>query len=141
MVKIYNTGNYNDFVNNMPESQNNDLTQNSGGVGKLKIFTYTGNAALPVNNAVIRIFQKDSNGNETLVYDLLSGFDGETEELLFDTPAIENSLSPENQAFSIFYADIFHPDYVPVKGVSLQVFPNTLTVLPLNLQPKSLEVI
>ena len=140
MVVINNTGNYDNFLNEMPNYSNNVIID-SGGIGRLKIFAYTGNAALPVNGAVIRIYMQDNNGNREPIYNLISGLDGETEELVFETPAIENSLTPNTQAFSIFYVDVEHPDYIPVLGSTVQIFPNTLTVLPLNLQPKSMGVL
>ena len=140
MVAINNTGNYDNFLNEMPNYSNNGIID-SGGIGRLKIFAYTGNAALPVNGAVIRIYMQDNNGNREPIYNLISGLDGETEELVFETPAIENSLTPNTQAFSIFYVDVEHPDYIPVLGSTVQIFPNTLTVLPLNLQPKSMGVL
>lgn len=134
-----NTGNYDDFINNNSTgNQNTKMTNTDNtGIGKLKIFVFTSNAALPVNGATVKVYTMDSSGNREVLYEMVSNFDGETEEVALATPNIDNSLSPFDQAFSIYYVSINHPDYNPVNDFAVQIFPNTITVLPSNLQPRS----
>jgi hypothetical protein len=140
-----NTGNYEDFTNTDNTKTNNRTTQEipeplNTGIGKLKIFVFTGNAALPINGAQITVYTKDSNNNKVILYQLVSNYDGEAEEITLETPDKDNSLSPYDQAFSIYYVNISHPDYNPADNIEVQIFPETITILPTNLQPRN-EVI
>ena len=138
-----NTGNYDDFIGKSNDIEKSDNWQeemkneNGTGIGKLKIFVFTGNAALPVEGARVLIYNIDNNGRRNILYELTSNFDGETEEVTLKTPGIDNSMSPLSQAFAYYYVSIKHPDYVPVEDFAVQIFPDTITILPTDLQPGS----
>ena len=133
------TGNYDDFIdeNRAKMEENSGNSQDYSGIGRLKIFVFTGNAALPVNGAEVTVYTLGADGNPNVLYNLVSDFGGETEEITLVTPSIDNSTSPYDQAFAMYYVDVEHPQYETAKGVVVQIFPNTITVLPLNMQPKS----
>lgn len=137
-----NTGNYNDFINGTNEkaTANDGNTADYNGVGKLKIFVFTGNAALPVDGAEVMVYNLGADGSPNVMYNLVSDFGGETEEITLPTPSIDNSLSPYEEAFAVYYVNVLHPEYRFVEGVAVQIFPNTITVLPMNMQPQGQEV-
>lgn len=135
-----NTGNYEDFVNDgetrdKNRTNDNSTAKNNGGIGRLDVFVFTCNAALPVEGAKVKIYTIGTDGRQNVLYEMTSGFDGETEAVSLETPNIENSMFPDNQAFAYYYVSIEHPDYVPITDFEVQVFPNTLTILPTDLQP------
>lgn len=136
------TGNYDDFIdeNRTVQQENSGSAEDYSGIGRLKIFVFTGNAALPVDGAQVTVYTLGADGNPNVLYELVSDFGGETEEITLETPSIDNSTSPYDQAFAMYYVDVEQPQYETAKGVVVQIFPNTITVLPLNMQPKSQEV-
>ena len=131
------TGNYNDFVNNNQNINQNNQTTDSGGIGRLKVFTFSANGALPISGSIVRIYSKNSANQPIIHYELVSNYDGETEEVTLETPSIGNSATPFEQAYAVYYVDIEHPDFQSIKEAVVQIFPNTITVLPANLQPQS----
>ena len=56
-----NTGNYEDFVNDgetrdKNRTNDNSTAKNNGGIGRLDVFVFTCNAALPVEGAKVKIY-------------------------------------------------------------------------------------
>lgn len=137
-----NTGDYYDFINTNEQTGQGTVNENSlmDSIGRLKVFVFTGNAALPVTDAEIAVYTLNSAGDKNILYNLQSDYSGETEEVTLETYSVDNSMQPNQRAFASYYIDVDAPDFRPVRRLVVQIFPNTITVLPLNMQPQNGEV-
>ena len=105
--------------------------------GAIEVRTYLGNEALPIAEAGVHIVQR-SGDDELLIAYRTTDKNGKTAPVAIETPDVEASVSPENGTpFAKVDIRVRHPDYHRVYVHNVQVFPDTVTRLPVQMIPSS----
>lgn len=97
---------------------------------------YTASGALPLEGVSVAI--RKSGGSEgagellTVVY---TNADGITPTIRLPAPAPEESFSPDDIAFFTYTAEAMKQGYYTVNSLSVPIYPDRTTVLPINMLP------
>ena len=111
----------------VPRNEMNDF-------GWLLVRVSAARGALPVDGALVIV--RDTAGTEYARMYTDAG--GETALLQLPTPALANSLSPEQaDAYPVYELEISHPAYQTLQALPVQIFTGITSVLPIDLLPKS----
>lgn len=102
------------------------------GTGHLTVTVRTANGALPVEGALVTV---SSNGSIIGVF--TSDLSGSTGALEIPTPPKSASLSPgfEGNPYSTVFIEVDKDGFYSGQFISVPVFPDVLTVQPINLLP------
>lgn len=97
---------------------------------------FVASEALPLSDVIVRIFSNDEmNGGFDI--SLVTDVDGKTSILSLPAPDVDYSLhsdAPE-QAYATYNVEATKEGFYPKRIENIAVFPNTLSILPLNMIP------
>lgn len=104
--------------------------------GTLQVNVMTSRGKIPIPNVTVLIVLPELNGKETVIALEVTNFSGQTREIILPTPSEEQSVTPEEgRGFSSVDVWVEHPDFLTQKIEGVQVFPDTTTILPVELYP------
>ena len=96
--------------------------------GKLVVDVTTGNGSISLNDAKIII--SDTNG---IIDEVYTSFNGKSEVLVLNTP-----YSDENKVqYGLYYVDVYKDGFEAVMKADIRIYEDTLSYLPITLQPKT----
>ncbi len=109
--------------------------------GTLTVRTYTAGGALPVANALVRIFGAEDE-NKNIAYSILTDEDGITERITLPTPDRALSESPESKEppFSVYNIEIEKDGYYSKKLYNVPVFEGINSEQLVNMIPYSSNI-
>lgn len=105
--------------------------------GKLKVEVFNTNVATPVDNAIVDIFTKDENGEETQIESLITDTSGQTLDIFLDAPPIDYSLDPEStvRPYSTYTVKVSANGFNPIVIDGVEIFDNTVAIQDVNITP------
>jgi len=119
----------------MKESQQNTtpaFPDNS--TGQLVVNVFTANQLIPVTDAIVTV--EKENGNGSAPYTSTTDRSGRTISFSLPAPSASDSQEPTVAIpFAEYRVSVEHPDYFKAIIENVQLFGNTLTLLPVNLVP------
>lgn len=130
------------YRRNILSMQNNGTIQNNTRAntsqGFLQVQALSRMGSRPIENARIRI---SYTGNpDSIVEELRTNREGNTEVLTLETPPLEYSLEPqENQPYSEYTIQVRAEGYEPVTVASSELLPTIKSLQTVHLQPLSKE--
>ena len=94
--------------------------------GVMTVRAYTAGGALPIPDAMVRIFGADEE-NQDVVFSLVTDEDGLTPSVTLPTPDISVSLDPNatEPPYSLYNVEIFKDGYYSKRLYNVPVFPET----------------
>ena len=104
--------------------------------GTLTVHTYTAGGALPIKNAVVRIFGS-AEENRFVEYSVLTDRDGMTDKITLPAPSadISKAPSPKEAGFATYNAEVIYDGYYAKRIYDIPIFANTSAYLPVNMIP------
>lgn len=105
--------------------------------GYFKAFVTTVYEAKPVPEALVQVYSED-----LLLRELLSDENGLTDIVPLNAPLAEYSLDPDNSCgtpYSTYNVKVYAEGYREVQIKGVQVFPDILSVLPVEMEPLPLS--
>ena len=104
--------------------------------GNLIVQVYTSSAQVPIKNATVSVTTPEEE-SPRLLYVRFTDSSGRTPKLELDSPPEQNSLTPDNgtPAFSNYFVRIDHPDFETALVKDVQIFSNSITLLPVEMIP------
>lgn len=101
-------------------------------IGKLQVNVFTSRGKIPVADATVLI----SRGKNDVIALEVTNRSGQTREITVPTPPDSTSSLPTKGMVSTL-VDVWveHPNFVTQKLQNVQLFPDTVTILPIELQP------
>ena len=98
--------------------------------------TYTAAGAWPLEGVSIAIRRSGgAEGAGELLTVIYSNRDGITPTINLPSPAPSESFSPEDTASYNYTVEAIKPGYYTVSNLSLPIYPDRTTVLPINMLP------
>ena len=112
------------------------MNYNSHGYMQIRAFTAT--EAIPIPNAVIRIYSNEEFGGG-IDYSVKTERSGLSEIIELPAPEVTYSLSPKaaEQAFSTYNVEISAEGYYPKLLSDVGIFSGILSILPVEMVPSS----
>lgn len=105
-------------------------------LGSIQVLVYTSRAKIPVPNATILMMETKENQKDTIFAIEVTNTSGYTTTVQIPTPEEESSTSPSPQSpATLLDIWIEHPDFIAQKIEGVQLFPDTETILPVELLP------
>ena len=105
--------------------------------GFLRVQAVTSRAELPVEDATVTVAGTAADGSKILLSLQRTDESGLTDDISITTPAVENSLSPDQtQGWTDVTITVSHPNYEGIAVNTVQVFPGITTVQELILIPR-----
>ncbi len=104
--------------------------------GYLKIRAFTASEALPVANAVVRIYGADEE-NIGIDYSLKTNASGQTEVISLPAPNKAFSLTPNasEQAYGTYNVELSADGFSPKLLRNVSIFSEILSILPVGMLP------
>lgn len=105
--------------------------------GQLQVRVYTSRAKLPVVGATVVVTQGTSQGTFRLLTVQMTDSSGYTKPIPVPAPPLENSTEPDTQGMPFATCDVWaeSPGFAMLLAEGVQVFPDTVTVQPMSLEP------
>lgn len=103
----------------------------------------TSNALIPIEDATVLVWRMSAQGGRELLGVRRTDSSGITAPVTVTTPALENSLSPEQGIpFAQVDVSVDHPNYLRILAENVQIFPETTTdqdfeLIPISVLPDS----
>lgn len=110
------------------------------GVGYIKAEVTTGSGAVPIENAIVLITQKD--GDKTyLLKMLITDESGATETIPLPAPnaAYSETPSPDEKPFADYYIQAYAEGFYAENGMEVPVFSGVKSIQPIALIPRSAD--
>ena len=105
--------------------------------GFVQVHVYTSRANTPLTDAVISISRKRPDGGKELLSTQLTNTSGNTKTIAVTAPDFADSQSPGNGTpFSVVDIAADLPLFERVVIEDVQIFPDTLTIQDIQLQPR-----
>lgn len=107
------------------------------GIGYLKIEVTSGEGAVPVAGAHIKI----KNPDGTLLFETVTDVNGNTGTFPLQAPDKQYTLSPNYQrpAYSVYDVDVYSDDYSNMHIHDVEIVDTQTAILPVNMKPLSDE--
>ncbi len=106
-------------------------------IGFIKVQALTSRAEVPVDGATVTITEGDPGSGMDLLSLQRTDESGLTDAVSIDTPALQNSLSPDQaKGWTDVTVTGSHPDYGGIVVNRVQVFPGITTVQEIILIPR-----
>lgn len=106
-------------------------------IGYIKVQAVTSRAEVPVEGATVTITEGDPGSGMDLLSLQRTDESGLTAPISVDTPALQNSLSPDHaKGWTDVTVRVSHPDYDGIVVNRVQVFPGVTTVQEMILIPR-----
>lgn len=104
-------------------------------IGRLRIDVTSTIGAIPIKDAKISISY--TGDPESVIEEVNTDENGQTQEVELDAPPIELSLQPENQLqpYSEYNLTIEAPDYFPVNISGTEILSDTVAIQPVRMTP------
>ena len=104
--------------------------------GFLELHAYTAGDALPIPNINFRI-SGGEEANRGTDYSVISDRNGDSPVITLPAPSVRYSLTPNaaEQAYSLYDVEVYGTGYFPEKLIGISVFPDTLSILRVELVP------
>lgn len=104
--------------------------------GTLSVRAYSAGGALPVSDAVVRIFGAEED-NRLVSYSLLTDSDGVTPPVQLPTRSRALSLTPEPSEipYSVYDIEISADGYIEKRISGIPIFPGVYSLQPINMIP------
>ena len=103
--------------------------------GRLGVRALSASSSFPVPGALVFVRGK-RDGEAYTVAVLETDESGKTPVITIETPPRASSLSPGGKApYSLYDIEISHKDYYTVITRDVQVYPDTTSILPVNMLP------
>ena len=116
-------------------------------IGFLTVTVRTSSGALPIENAMVNIYENIetkngdgdiTNANGHLIYSMRTNKSGQTEKVALPTKNIMLSLTPENvQPFRSYNVFVSSEGYFDSDVINVPVFQGITSIQPINLIPLS----
>ena len=105
--------------------------------GKFGVRAFAANSAYPVENALVIVRPKKSDGTPVTVAVLETDESGKTQVITLETPPKSLSLSPGSDIppYSLYDVEITHPGFYSIITRDVQIYPDTTSILPINMLP------
>ena len=105
--------------------------------GKFGVRAFAANSAYPVENALVIVRSKKSDGTPVTVAVLETDESGKTQVITLETPPKSLSLSPGSDIppYSLYDVEITHPGFYSIITRDVQIYPDTTSILPINMLP------
>lgn len=105
--------------------------------GYLKVQALTSRGFVPVEDATVSVSQAGPDGGRLLLNLQLTDDSGQTAPFAVETPALSNSLSPEQaRGWTDVTVTVSHPNYDNIIVQTAQIFPGVTTVQEARLIPR-----
>lgn len=114
-----------------------DTTNPEKSYGRFGVRAFAANSAYPVENALVIVRTKKADGAPVTVSVLETDESGKTPLILLETPPKSLSLSPgaDSVPYALYDAEISHPNFYTVITRDIQIYPDTTSILPVNMLP------
>ncbi len=114
-----------------------DTTNPEKSYGRFGVRAFTSNSAYPVKNALVIVRAKKENGAPATAAVLETDESGKTPLITLETPPKSFSLSPnaDGLPYALYDAEISHPNFYTVITRDIQIYPDTTSILPVNMLP------
>ena len=104
--------------------------------GRLGVRAFAGGSAFPVAGALAFVRGKRANGESYTVAVLETDESGKTQTISLETPPRSASLTPGGaRPYSLYDVEVSHRDYYTVVTRDVQIYPDTTSILPVNMLP------
>ena len=104
--------------------------------GRFGVRAFSAGAAIPVAGALVFVRGKRADGESYTVAVLETDESGKTQTILLETPPKSISLSPGGGTpYALYDVEVSHRDYYTVVTRDVQVYPDTTSILPVNMIP------
>lgn len=104
--------------------------------GTIQVNVMTSRGKIPVEDATVLLVRQEINGKEKVIALEVTNFSGQTRQIAFPTPSEDKSTAPEEGVgYALVDVWVEHPDFVTQKIEGVQIFPDTDTILPVELYP------
>lgn len=105
--------------------------------GLIQVHVYTSRANTPLPDVSVSISQKYPDGQKNLISMQTTDTSGNTKPVLITTPNLSDSQTPGNGTpFAVVDIAVDLPLFERVVIDDVQVFPNTLSIQDIQLQPR-----
>lgn len=104
--------------------------------GTMTVHTYTAGGALPIKNAIVRIYGAVEE-NRFVEYSVLTNTDGATEKITLPAPSASFSQAPAPKeiGYALYNAEVVYDGYYAKRIYDIPIFAGTDAVLPVNMIP------
>ena len=104
--------------------------------GRLSVRAFSAGASFPVAGALVFVRGKRTDGEVYTAAVLETDESGKTPVITLETPPRSASLSPDGGTpYSLYDVEVSHRDYYTVVTRDVQIYPDTVSVLPVNMLP------
>jgi hypothetical protein len=104
--------------------------------GRLSVRAFSAGASFPVAGALVFVRGKRTDGEVYTAAVLETDESGKTPVIALETPPRSASLSPDGGTpYSLYDVEVSHRDYYTVVTRDVQIYPDTVSVLPVNMLP------
>ena len=108
-------------------------------IGYLRVQTLTARKTYPVQNALVTLTRKFSNGKENL-QNYYTDSSGQTPLISLPTLDRQQSLSPNViQPYMIYLVSVVHPDYQEILNIEVNVFGGVVSLQQFAMLPNALR--
>ena len=105
-------------------------------IGFLTVQTVTANGALPVENAIVNIYEYGKEADTNAIYSLRTDASGKTDKVALDALSSSLSLTPEDKKPYTTYTLTVHRDgYYESEKVNIPIFQGITSLQTVNLIP------
>jgi hypothetical protein len=113
-------------------SQNTDKSY-----GRFGVRAFSASSAFPVEGALVFIRGKREDGVPFTAAVLETDESGRTPVITLETPPVSASLSPGTGVvpYALYDIEISHRDYYTIITRDVQIYPDTTSILPINMLP------
>ena len=104
--------------------------------GRLGVRAFSAGSSFPVEGALVFVRGRRAGGEAYTVAVLETDESGKTPVITLETPPRSVSLAPGGGTpYALYDLEISHRDYYTVITRGVQVYPDTVSVLPVNMLP------
>ena len=104
--------------------------------GRFGVRAFSASSAFPVAGALVFVRGKRTGGESYTVAVLETDESGKTPVITLETPPRAASLAPGGGTpYSLYDVEVSHRDYYTVVTRDVQIYPDTTSILPVNMLP------
>lgn len=104
--------------------------------GTIQVNVVASRGKIPVEDVTILLVRQGNNGKESVIALEVTNFSGQTRQIHLPTPSEDKSITPEEGiGYSLVDVWVEHPNFITQKIEGVQIFPDTDTILPVELYP------
>ena len=107
-----------------------DFFREHPGQGSLRVQVSTGRGTFPVPGARVEV-SRDMDSGRQIFYQAETDSSGIVQDITL--PALELS---DRAGGTVYQVWVEHPDYLPVMGQNIEIYPGVETLLPVALRPR-----